>query len=223
MTDRPSDGPTASEESRRGHAYKLLSECYHPPDEKLVALLEAAGRTDERARRLAAAASADVRALRVDHAKLFVGPYELLASPYGSVYLDDADRVMTESTYDAVRLYRSEGLDVALDEPADHVAAELEFMYYLVGKEVEALAESEHATVERCLGKQRTFLDRHLGQWIATFADAVEEHAETEFYRTVARETRVFVERDRRRVTDLAGRLADDATEPGGERIADGT
>ena len=191
----------AAEKALRANAYKLLSECFQPPEVGLEALIEEAA-DEEFPVRIDPALIEDLRTLRVDHAKLFVGPFELLAPPYGSIYVDDAERVMTESTLAVERRYRQEGLDVGLDEPADHVAAELEFVYYLVVKELEALADGDRETAADYRRKQRSFLETHLGVWMDEFAENVEEHADTEFYRTVARETAAFVADERTRLAE---------------------
>lgn len=203
------EGDRLSEEERRGNVYKLLSECYHRPDEELVELLEEAGSLDGlevHAGELAEAIPEDLKSLRVDYAKLFVGPFELLAPPYGSIYLEDEERVMTASTRDVENRYRQEGLDVNLDEPPDHVAAELEFVYVLVAGEIEAIASSDAEAAVAYLERQRDFLDVHLGRWIGEFAENVEENAEAEFYRTLARQTTAFVEEDVDRLSDLLDR-----------------
>lgn len=208
MEDEPMvEEALLAEEERRGNVYKLLSECYHRPDEGLAELLEEAGGLDGlevHARELAETIPADLESLRVDYAKLFVGPFELLAPPYGSIYLEEEERVMTASTRDVENRYRQEGLDVDLDEPPDHVAAELEFMYVLVAGEVEAISSSDPETAVQYLRRQRDFLRIHLGEWIDEFAANVGENAEAEFYRRLARQTAAFVEED---VDRLSNRL----------------
>ena len=186
---------TTPGEASRANAYKLLSEFFHPPDEDLVTLIEDAAH-ESLPVRIDPVLVEDVRTLRVDHAKLFVGPFELLAPPYESVYVDDADRVMTQTTLAVESAYRRVGLDIDLDEPADHVAAELEFMYYLVREEVKALLDLDVERAVNCLEAQKAFLEDHLAVWVGEFAADVEEHAETEFYRTVAREAAGFVADD---------------------------
>ena len=103
------------------------------------------------------------KALKVDFAKLFVGPYQLMAAPYGSVYLDDGRTLMGDSTFDVKNRYREEGLDTAKDfkDAPDHITAELEFMYYLVFKEIEAFSDSDIETVIGFIQKQKCFLESY--------------------------------------------------------------
>lgn len=222
MSPSLSEDELLAAEERRANTYKLLSECFHPPDEELLTLLAGAVERPLAVEGLVAAVPDDVESLRVDHAKLFVGPFELLAPPYESVYLDDPERVMTESTREVLAAYREEGLDVGLDEPADHVAAELEFLYVLVGTELEALGEPdpEPEVAADYLRRQHAFLESHLGRWIGAFADEVGEHARTEFYRTLARETAAFVEADARWLSNRIERF--DAEEIDVHRVLSG-
>lgn len=211
MTDSQPGAELLSAAERRGNTYKLLAECYHPPDDELGALLDEAQENalDLEVETLEELLPDDLETLRVDHAKLFVGPFEVIAPPYGSVYLEERGEVMGDTTIEVMSQYREEGLDIGLDEPADHVAAELEFLYYLVAKELEALAESDLEGATDYLRKQETFLDSHLGRWIAEFAADVEANAETEFYRELARETATFVEDDLDALPDRLDRLED--------------
>ena len=212
MTHPLSSDDALAAAERRGNTYKLLAECYHPPNDELPDLLADAdrqGALEVDVGALATEIPEDVETLRVDYAKLFVGPFELLAPPYGSVYLEEGEQVMGNSTLDVMAHYRQAGLDVDLDEPADHVAAELEFVYYLVTTEVEALADGDLERGADSLRKQEQFLTAHLGDWIGEFAADVEENAETEFYRVLARETASFVEDDRQRLSDRLDRLED--------------
>lgn len=200
-----------AEAERRGNTYKLLSACYQTPDEELVSLLADVESADWRldADQIHDQVPEDLESLRVDYAKLFVGPFEVLAPPYGSVYLENADRVMTESTIDVMNRYQSVGLDTEIDEPADHVAAELEFMYALIVREVEAIANDEYETAREYLERQRSFLHDHLGAWIDDFTAAVEENTETAFYEHLARETNAFVGRDGDRIANRISVLED--------------
>ena len=143
-----------------------------------------------------------LESLKIDYSKLFVGPYGLLAPPYGSVYLEDTRRVMGNSTMDVRNTYREEGLDIGLKEAPDHITIELEFMYFLIHKEVEAIRISDSVTAAGYLKKQRVFLETHLGAWVSEFANNVEANAQTSFYKNLARLTKSFVEEDLESLSD---------------------
>lgn len=190
---------------RRANTYKLLTECHHEPDGELLGLLEqTSSETIGVAVDELRAATTDLETMRVDYAKLFVGPFEVLAPPYGSSYLDDADRVVTDSTADVREQYREEGLDIGMDEPADHVAAELEFACILALSEAEAIETGDYETAATYARRRYEFLSEHLGRWVSELADNIRNQAETEFYRRLADETQSFVESDG---TQLAGKV----------------
>jgi TorA maturation chaperone TorD len=180
----------------RADAYRILAECYHSPDDEfLQALGGLAGHSDTVDQIAQAASGADLDKLQVDHARLFLGPYKLLAPPYGSIYLEDG-ALMGNSTMNVEEFYRQEGMEASGQEVPDHITAELEFMYVLIGKEAEATKTGDPDATARYRQKQKTFLDLHLGTWIAEFTDKIQQEAQTEFYRTLGHITGQFVRDD---------------------------
>ncbi|NIW12659.1 MAG: hypothetical protein GWN31_01705, partial [Candidatus Thorarchaeota archaeon] len=51
--------------------------------------------------------------------------------------------------------------------------------------------------------KQRAFLRENLGAWVFDFADSIEEKAETDFYKNLARATRAFIEQHLDELSDI--------------------
>lgn len=192
-------------EEYRRDSYKLLSECYYLPDEKLIKILGGLEKSQGELHSEIAETIpgiSDVESLKIDYSKLFVGPYGLLAPPYGSMYLEDTRMVMSNSTMDVRNKYEEEGLDISLKEAPDHIAIELEFIYFLIFKEIEAIRSSDSGNTVRYLEKQKVFLETHLGVWVSEFADNVEANARTEFYRNLARLTKSFVKKDLKSLSD---------------------
>lgn len=192
----------------REDIYRLLAACYYSPTspllderccETLAGLLavqapEAAAQAAEAARRSSGQA---VEALAVEHARLFLGPFHLVAPPYGSYYLDEKT-VMGDSTAEVETFYHSCGLHLSEDfnELPDHITAELEFMSYLVfgQRQAEEAGNSEESI--RLKGVQREFLGRFLMPWLEPFTTAVISDGESPFYVAVARCTAAFVGAD---------------------------
>lgn len=189
----------------RMEAFRLLSECYYLPNPGLSDTLNHLEHHLANMRTPAADClrhmstvtenSQNLEALKVDFSRLFVGPYQLLAAPYGSVYLDDGRTLMGSSTIDVENRYREEGLDTANDfkDAPDHITAELEFMYYLIFKEIEAFSNSDMETAIGFIQKQKSFLESHLIAWVADFAGEIIENADTLFYQNLAKATEMFV------------------------------
>jgi putative dimethyl sulfoxide reductase chaperone len=199
--------PLLPDDSKRADSYSLLARCYHPPNESLGEALhgfvrQSPGLADELLHSFEDAGG--IEALSVDYGALFLGPFKLLAPPYGSVYMEDAT-VMGDSTMNAKSLYSQEGLDVSIKEPPDHICVELEFLAFLIRREADenAMGDPEAAAVYR--RKQQSFLELHLGAWVAEFAERVEQQARTDFYRTLARLTHDFVIDDAQRLRQKLG------------------
>ena len=192
-------------ESSRMEAFRLLSDCYFLPNpglsEKLKNLESNMANVCEPAvvfiqsMRKEFEASDNFELLKVDFSKLFVGPYKLSAAPYGSVYLDGERKIMGDSTLNVINRYREAGLDTAKNfkDAPDHIAAELEFMYYLIFKEVEAFSNSNIETVIGFIQKQKSFLEDHLMAWVPEFANSIIKYAENPFYPNLAKATETFL------------------------------
>ena len=195
----------------KADVYRLLSACYYQPeaaflDENVfgqlaIALTIAASPSAPEGSRLGDDfRSAGVETLLLDYSRLFLGPFGVLAKPYGSIYLDSGKQVMDASTIAACELYQEGGFDVdeSFREAPDHVAVELEFLYLLTHRIATASASGDMAERDRLAAVKRRFLDGHLGQWVGSFADNVEQGAETAFYRRLASLTCNFVREDRK-------------------------
>ncbi len=197
-------------EGERADCYRLLSACFYPPGQlqgneglfsDLAGLVE----------RLCPGAAGvfmemhevfdrcDAGELEVDYAKLFVGPFELKAPPYGSLYLDNERRVMGESTMEVIRAYGEAGLsiDEGFREVPDHIAAELEFMHYLASKTAEELEGSAPGNEFTFVSAQKRFMDELLGPWIPAFCELVKKEAASAFYRALAGSLEAFIHCDR--------------------------
>lgn len=117
----------------------------------------------------------------IDHAKLVLGPFEILAAPWASFYLEEEPRLMGPTSLYAARAYADAGLAPGekLKDAPDHVTHELEFMYFL--------AFSEATTGDPVwIDRQAFFWREHLGRWLPKFAEALADAAVHPFYRTLA-------------------------------------
>lgn len=194
-----------SSQLRRAHSYKLLAECYYPPDKKLIKMLDSLKELEEGAYLKITKnipEISDIESLKIDYARLFLGPYKLLAPPYGSVYLECSGQVMGSSTVEVRKRYQKERLNIILKQPPDHIAVELEFMYFLIFKEGKAGESSDLKNKADYRKKQKSFLETHLDRWVSRFSDAVIANAQTEFYKDLAGQTRLLVEEDLKNLFD---------------------
>jgi putative dimethyl sulfoxide reductase chaperone len=204
----------------RADSYRLLAACFYEPQrelflqEDLFANLcrSLTGTAPEAA--LAAAhlqhlfASSSQEDLLVEYARLFVGPNQLVAAPYGSCYLEKERQLMGESTLEALRIYREYGLAIDEDfkDAPDHVTVELEFQYFLICKEIEALKKGDAGEAADYLGAQLSFSEKFLKRWLPPFTQAIIQGSSNAFYQELARCLDLFV-RDEAWLTDLPDAL----------------
>lgn len=193
-------------ELARADLCRFLAACYYQPgpefsEESLfVSMHETALHVDRGeapwVQRLAAAFDGEsLEALLVDYTRLFLGPTDLLARPYGSWWLTGEKTLMQDATVAILGLYREGGfeMDEGFRELPDHVAAELEFLYLLLYRRVQARQAGDIPGAERYTRLHRRLLTEHLGRWAEPFADAIARHAGTAFYRSLAQLTRWVV------------------------------
>jgi TorA maturation chaperone TorD len=190
----------------RENLCRFLAACYYEPgpafaEEKLFdSMLDAATRIRPdlaaHARRLCEDfSSEEPESLLVDYTRLFLGPSHIVAKPYGSVWLEDENTLMGDSTMAVQELYHEGGFEIDEDfrELPDHIAAELEFLYLLIYHENEGHRKGEPEALKAAAGLRRRFLDEQLGLWIGPFTAAVKAGAQTGFYRQLAELTDRFV------------------------------
>ncbi len=199
MSDYSPDQATAREDLCR-----FLSACYYEPasefaEEHLFDNIQIAAERVHpelvpHARALGAAfAAQNLETLLVDYTRLFLGPMEARAKPYGSSWLPAPPQTQENPPPAVTELYSEGGFDIDPEfmELPDHVAVELEFLYLLNFNEQRADSAEQQQALQAL--KQR-FLREHLGAWITPFAAAVVSGAQTEFYRVLATLTERFVQ-----------------------------
>ena len=194
-------------ERKRGDCYKLLSACFYLPKKEIYleekvfeALTLLLNTLCPDAAIFSAAMEETIQKysnedLAVEYARLFVGPFELKAPPYGSIYLDGERRVMGDSTMEVVRIYEKAGLatDKEFKELPDHIAVELEFMYYLIYKEVEALEKLEKDKALVLEETRNHFFSRFLSPWVPSFCQKIKEATDNHFYIALADCLSIFI------------------------------
>ena len=133
----------------------------------------------------------------IEYARLFIGPFALVAPPYGSVYLDEGKQVLGDSTLAVQKFYHREGLELPDDfkDMPDHIAVELEFMSSMAAEYSEMIASKDsHASVS--MDKQSEFAETFLLPWLPQFCDRVCEGSDMDVYKRLAECLRIFCEED---------------------------
>lgn len=114
---------------------------------------------------------------KFDFNKLFIGPFELLASPYESTYRNHDRLLMRAETMSVRSFYEKAGVQVnGIGQiPDDHIAFELEFIAFLSHQ---ISQEHEKETMSVLVDE---FLQEHLGKWIEQHVELVKSQAKTAY------------------------------------------
>jgi len=164
--------------SQRRQLYALFSTLFSYPDrtllEQLVSgqLLRQARLPDDAEPVPVLAEEQDLEALQVAFTDLFINRRGgVPAPPYGSVYLDAGGQLHGPSTREVAEAYQAEGLvfDQSSTEPADYLATELEFLYFLVGKEEAGFERRELQAARAAVTSQARFFRQFVAPWVPEF------------------------------------------------------
>lgn len=109
-----------------------------------------------------------------DYKRLFVGPDKLSAPPWGSVYLDRESVIFGCSTLELRQWQKEHGISTVMGakEPEDHIGLMLMLASYLAENQEDVLQE---------------YLADHLFPWCFRYLKLLEKHADTPFYKGLAR------------------------------------
>ena len=132
--------------------------------------------------------------IRDDFNALFIGPHNLKAVPWASVYLTEEQLVMTEPTLAIRDFYRRYGVEIHTGEhePDDHIGLQLAFIAHLLGNILDAVEQDQ--PYETWLTAIQAFLTHHVLTWSGRFLDVMEEAAATDFNKGLAQLTRTTLE-----------------------------
>lgn len=203
--------------TRLAYCYRLLSGCFYLPEkdyfiqeqvfENLYSSLaieceEAAASCQKMKESFLACPEEE---LHVEYARLFVGPFEVPAPPYGSIYLEGKGQVMGSSTLETEKMYRQGGLEMAADmhEPADHIAFELEFLSSLAADLSKAHYKNRSETVEalNIRNLYSDFLKNYAGKWAPQFCERIKKNSDNAFYQSLADCLEIFINKQLQTIT----------------------
>ncbi|MBL6991418.1 MAG: molecular chaperone TorD family protein [Bacteriovoracaceae bacterium] len=117
--------------------------------------------------------------LKVEYARLFVGPHSLIAPPFGSVYLESKGLLMGNSTIAVSEIYEECGIDLAADvkQLPDHITLELEFVYFLIFQQMK-----EPHNAKSWIASQESFVKTYLASWTPQFVENIRKGSNSIFY-----------------------------------------
>ncbi|OIJ18119.1 hypothetical protein BKP45_11015 [Anaerobacillus alkalidiazotrophicus] len=176
----------------KANLYKVLSELFNKPNQDLQVLFEPLrnslqtlypdlvtdGKELENEFNRIFEQDEELTTLAVEHAKLFIGPFDVLAPPYSSIYLENGRQLQGESTTYAEQMYQEAGIVMSKDfkDVPDHIKVELEFIYYLYFQYV----QTNELSYLNLLTK---FIHTHLSRWILPFKEQINKRGNLDFYK----------------------------------------
>ena len=207
--------------SARGECYQYFASCFYLPETELYAdngiidhLIEALQQIYPEVAvhaRLMQESASEMREerLRIEFSQLFVGPFKLPAPPYGSVYLEPDRRIMGDTTLEVIKWYNREDLFISEDfkELPDHIAVELEFMYYIIFKEVQTYLNEKFEDAKSFHEKQHNFFNSYLYQWVPVFCSEIKENTDKNYFYYLSEALRSFINKERITLTSEAKQL----------------
>ncbi|RTZ15745.1 molecular chaperone TorD [Vibrio aquaticus] len=133
--------------------------------------------------------------LAADFCDLFLKSDRDSALPYASMYIGKSGLLNDEPANEMVALMTEHNVEVHkdLNEPADHIAIELDFLGNLIVRSNQIEDEVE---LEEALTGQEQFIRQHLMSWVPQFADKCQALDEFGFYSAISTLTASFLALD---------------------------
>lgn len=133
--------------------------------------------------------------LSADFCDLFLKTDKYGALPYASLYLGDSGLLNDEPAKVMAELMQKHGVvvDESLNEPADHLAIELDFLGNLIIRSNQSGNEEE---LEAAFIEQHEFIQTHLLSWVPQFVAKCQKFDEFGFYAAIAALLLAFLELD---------------------------
>ncbi len=130
----------------------------------------------------------DLKSIKIEHSKLFIGPFSLKAPPYESYYTDN-NNVKNYPVLQMISFINQAGLKISdgfIDTP-DHIVMELNFMSELCYTEHLTLQHKDNNMLINARQNIIYFLTHHLLKWVTDFRKAVERGASIDLYPVVVK------------------------------------
>lgn len=127
--------------------------------------------------------------LKLDFGRLFFGPGEPIAAPWGSVYLCESQILFDRSTAKLAKFYAEHAIKVDCEkhEPVDHIGLIMVTLAYLF--EQLALNPCDEFKHDAAVA----LLQEHLLPWGYRCLSLAEQNANTPFYRSIAHLAQVYL------------------------------
>jgi TorA-specific chaperone len=125
--------------------------------------------------------------LAADFSELFLTDAKKGAPPYASVYLSESGQLFEQPHHDMIATFKKQGLavDPAFNEPADHIAIQLDYLGNLIMKDGDDVSEAQIA-----------FIEESVLSWLGLFVTATTKVNNSGFYQAVCQLLQEFTTQD---------------------------
>lgn len=139
--------------------------------------------------------------LHWDFTKMFIGPFDLCAPPWESVYVRKDRLLFQANTVEVRHMYQNFGYEINQHhlEAEDHIGLELDFIFHLNKLCIDNIKNPNfrsQSNITYLIGEQSRFLRNHLLAFVNPFSDKVIENAQTQYYSGMAKLLRAFLNID---------------------------
>jgi TorA maturation chaperone TorD len=147
----------------------------------------------------------ELEGIRQEYTRLFIGPEELVAPPWESVYVTKARALFQESTLQVRQWYQRYGYQPAgyPNYPDDHISLMLHFLALLSGEALACLRENRVEAYRDILKGQQVFSQSHLLNWLPRYAADMGKSATCLLYPRLAAALRRILEEDQALLDEL--------------------
>jgi len=125
-----------------------------------------------------------IESLRSEYTRLYLGPMELKAPPWESMYVSKKRQLFEESTLKVRNFYRTQGF-LPAEYPRvadDHITLECAFMAELGNRAKIACSVGDTETIKTALEASKQFLEDHLLAWLPDYVVDLIKIEEADFY-----------------------------------------
>jgi TorA maturation chaperone TorD len=142
--------------------------------------------------------------------RLFIGPGNVEAAPWESLYMGNESTLFQLSTLEVRKVYVAQGF-IPRQYPNvadDHIALELDFMAALAKRAEVSFVEGDYQRAAEYLVVSKDFLEQRLLVWVPTFVRTLHAAKSSYFYRDIGGLLKTFLPIDRQALNELI-RLVD--------------
>lgn len=148
---------------------------------------------------------ADMAELKGEYTRLFIGPGELIAGPWESVYTCKERALFQESTLDVRTWFRRFGYVAGgyPNYPDDHISLMMDFLARTSQMAAEELARGEIKACASILEDQAAFEKAHMLNWLYSYAKDMQLSESAVFYPQLAVALAEFIAYDQQVIGEM--------------------